>query len=76
MKLTYWYAARLNDADCYSIITKTKREAQHLVEAWGPDEYGPIEKRVIEYLDAFDLFAQVSSEGGGRSAGWTKGKLE
>ena len=72
MKLTYWYAERLNDADCYSVIAKTKREARYLVMTRGPDGYGPIEKRVIEYLDAFDLFEQVSSEEGGRSAGWTK----
>jgi hypothetical protein len=68
MKLTYWYAECLTDSDCYSIIAKTKRRANELREGRERD-FGPVEKRVIDYADAFDLFEQVSGEGGGRGAG-------
>lgn len=74
-KLTYWYAERLDDADCYSVIAKTKREAlAKVAESSHYADFGPVEKRTIYYGDAFDLFDQVTSEGGGRSSGFTLDK--
>jgi hypothetical protein len=81
-KLTYWVAERLDDSRVYSLIGKTKKEVVELVKEWSASEgiyrieFGPVEKRVIEYRDAFDLFDQVSGEGGGRLAGWRVGKGE
>ena len=69
--LTYWVATRTDDSDAYSIIAKTKKEAQRqLSEAYG--KFDPIEKRTIYYKDAFDLFDQATCEGGGRT--WTGNK--
>lgn len=67
-KLTYWYAERLDDADCYSVVARTKKDARAQVEERSYAEFGPIEKRVIYYKDAFDLFDQLTGESGGR--GW------
>lgn len=69
MKLTYWVAERIGDHQCYSVIAKTKREAQRLVAVGGVENYEPIVKRAIEYTDAFDLFEYATSEGGGRNCG-------
>ena len=69
MKLSYWYARCLNDSECYSVIAKTKKEAQKQVAAKDHTDFGPVEKRVLEYRDAFDLFDYVTSEGGGRGCG-------
>jgi hypothetical protein len=71
--LTYWYCACLDDADAYSIIAKTKKEAvaqraERNRDRLG-DRYAPPEKRVIQYRDAFDLFDWCTGEGGGRSCG-------
>ena len=68
-KLTFWYAPRYDDSDCYSIIAKTKRQAQQLREerlAEGSCDIGPVVKRTIVYQDAFALFDLATSEGGGR----------
>lgn len=68
-KLTYWYAERFDDSNCYSIVAKTKREAQLQREARlaaGPCEIGPVVKRTIVYKDAFDLMFILTSEDGGR----------
>jgi hypothetical protein len=67
--LTYWYAACLDDSDAYSIISRTKKDAKEQLELRGADRFGPIEKKTIQYKDAFDLFSWVSSEGGGRGCG-------
>jgi hypothetical protein len=67
--LTYWYAACLDDSDAYSIISRTKKDAKEQLELRGADRFGPIEKKTIQYRDAFDLFSWVSSEGGGRGCG-------
>lgn len=68
-RLTYWFAERFDDARCYSIVAKTKREAQLLraerLEA-GSCDIGPVVKRTIVYKDAYDLMDQLTSEGGGR----------
>jgi len=69
-KLIYWAARMEADSECYSIIAKTKKEAQRkLAEVWNPEDFGPIEKRIIVYKDAFDFLDIVTSEGGGRCCG-------
>lgn len=68
MKLTYWYAECISDNDCYSLIAKTKREAM-LKYNERPKDFLPVEKRTIDYKDAFDLFNCATSEFGGRSLG-------
>lgn len=69
MKLTYWVAECLNDANCYSIRTKTKRVCLRLVtesrkgsRGCSP-EYAPPRRVTIEYADAFDLMRECSMEG-------------
>lgn len=83
--LTYWTARCMTDANCYSIIAKTRKEvaAQLAALGYAPNkegeyckvyaeglgeipEYDAIEKRMIHYRDAFDLFDIVTGEGGGR----------
>lgn len=68
MKLTYWYAECLDDADCYSIRTRTKREAVKLragydVEPVNPERFGPVIKVFVEYRDGFDLLGKCTDEG-------------
>lgn len=65
-KLTYWYAECLDDADCYSIVSKTKKEAVAKMESYGAHRYAEPVKKVFEYRDAFDLFEYATGEGGGR----------
>ena len=70
-KLTYWIAPLYNDP-AYSLVAKTKKavmEQINAIEEKYRSEYGTIEKRVIYYKDAFDLFDHVSGENGGRFAG-------
>lgn len=78
-KLTYWVAERLDDSHCYSLIGKTKKSVQQQLDDIGVEQanspwkasFGPIEKRTIQYKDAFDLFDWCTSEGGGRYySGW------
>jgi hypothetical protein len=66
--LTYWYAARVGDSDAYSIVTKTKREAEQR-RAADPTGFEPVVKKTLFYRDAFDLFYYATSEGGGRGCG-------
>ena len=68
MKLNYWIAESLDDSACYSIIARTKKDViAKLAALSDPDSYGPVEKRTIEYADAFDLFDKVTGESGGRN---------
>lgn len=69
--LTYWYCECLDDADAYSIITKTKKEAKVLRDQRGAERYGEPVRKVLQYRDAFDLFDWATSEGGGRGSGST-----
>lgn len=69
--LTYWYCANIGDADCYSIIAKTKKDAQAKREAEGSDRYESPVKKTLYYKDAFDMFDWATSEGGGRGCGST-----
>lgn len=71
MKLTYWYAECLDDSQCYSAIAKTKKAVIAHVAEHLHTKFGPVEKRELEYRDAFDLFEYVTGEGGGRSCGDT-----
>jgi hypothetical protein len=75
-KLTYWTIQHQTDADCYSPIAKTKNELYKLLldldvdleDFRKPDGTFQVEKRIITYEGAFDLFDQVTDEGGGRSS--------
>lgn len=68
--LKYWIAECTNDAICYSIVGKTKKDvwAQVLSNTSGLKFEVPVQ-RTIEYKDAFDLFDWLTSEGGGRASG-------
>jgi hypothetical protein len=37
---------------------------------WSHATFDPIVKKTIQYKDAFDLFDYLTSEDGGRTAGW------
>jgi len=67
-KLTYWFAECFNDDPCYSVVAKTKREAQIQREQriGQGSSLGPVVKRTIVYKDAFDLMDALTSEDGGR----------
>lgn len=67
--LTYWACAARGDAECYSIVKRTRKEAKAEREAQGSENFSPAQKHVIAYKDAFDLFEQVTGEGGGRLYG-------
>ena len=67
MKLTYWACKSIDDSDCYSIVAKTKREANEKRDEQGADRYASAVKCVIDYTDAFDLMDMLTSEGGGRT---------
>ena len=67
MKLTYWYAECRDDHDCYSIRTRTKREATETKasrEMHHGQQYGPVVKVVVDYRDGFELMFMCNSEGG------------
>ena len=71
-KLMYWIAEDLDDAECYSIIAKTKKEVVRIVASRSkPERYGAPVKKELFYKDAFDLFDWCTSEGGGRACGNT-----
>ena len=68
MKLTYWHIQHQSDSDCYSIRTRTKREALAFAEEhWNKSDFDPksVHKVTVEYDSAFDLMDQCLSEGGG-----------
>jgi hypothetical protein len=69
--LVYWYAECTDDSDVYSIIGKTKKEVKAQLVERGEVGFGPIERKVLQYRDAFDLFDWTTSEGGGRGCGMT-----
>ena len=63
-KLTYWCAPCLDDSSVYNIRTKTKKEAQAIIDSgvYGSN-YGTIEKVEVHYKDAFDLVCKTLGEG-------------
>lgn len=66
MKLTYWIAENEYEP-CYSIIAKTRKGVIEQIESKRHSgEYGPVEKKVILYKDAFDLLDMVTGEVPGR----------
>jgi len=70
--LTYWYCACTDDADAYSIISKTKKDAQAQRQERGEDRFEPPVKKAVHYKDAFDLFYMSTCEFGGRSLGYSE----
>lgn len=68
MKLTYWIAQCLDDADCYSIRELTKgacaAQVQRIISQAKPSRFGPVHKVIVEYVSAFDLLDHCLSEGG------------
>lgn len=69
--LVYWYAECTADSEVYSIIGKTKREVTAQLAERGALGFGPIERKTLQYRDAFDLFDWATSESGGRGCGKT-----
>ena len=69
--LVYWYAECTTDSEVYSIIGKTKKSVTAQLAERGESGFGPIERKVLQYRDAFDLFDWTTSEGGGRGCGKT-----
>lgn len=67
MNLTYWICDCLDDHKCYSIRTRTKREAvarREGGEYGSADRFDAPRKITITYADAFDLVTQALGEGG------------
>ena len=75
-KLVYWYAQCLDDADAYSIVARTKKDAKAQMIERGADRFGELERKEFEYKNAFDLFEYATSEGGGRGMGYTTNSKE
>jgi hypothetical protein len=69
--LVYWYAECADDSEVYSVIGKTKKAVTAQLAERGHASFGPIERKVLQYRDAFDLFDWATSEGGGRGCGKT-----
>lgn len=65
-RLVYWFASHLEDSSQYSIIARTKKEANELRAKHGAGLYDRPVKKVIVFKDAFDLFNMVTGEGGWR----------
>ena len=63
-KLTYWVAPTNDAHSCYNIRAKTKREALALVDEYGSERFGNVQKCVVYYKDAFDLATTAMGEGG------------
>lgn len=70
-KLVYYYAERLDDSDCYSIVSRTLKGAREMLKTRTHGEFGPIQKKELVYRDAFDMFTWIASEAGGHGAGKT-----
>ena len=69
MKLTYWIAKQHADHECYDIVARTRKECIAQMVAHG-GAYDAPQKLTLWYDDAFHLFDQLTSEGGGRRAGY------
>lgn len=64
-KLTYWIADCLDDHECYSIRTKTKKECAEQVAERNAEKvyYGQPRKVVVEFIDMHDLVFTALGEG-------------
>jgi hypothetical protein len=67
--LVYWKSDCKNDADCYSVREKTRKECKRVGESRGfgpvPNEhYGRPRKITVTYSSALDLLQQALCEGG------------
>lgn len=75
-KLYVWIAERTDDSQAYSLIGKTKKAVQEQLDQVLEEQkdspwkahFGPIERKVINYKDAFDLYDWCTGEAGGRYA--------
>jgi len=69
MKLTYWKAERLDDADAYSIREKTRKAALAKLAEYEDTDYGvrfgPLVKVTLDYSDGFELMECLLGEGRG-----------
>lgn len=65
--LTYWVARQNDDSPCYNIIAPTRKACLAQMAANPHNQYEEPVKREIYYTNAFDLFEQATSEGGGRT---------
>jgi len=63
-KLTFWISVQTGGSDAYNLIAKTKKECLQILSSndWGPTYSAP-EKRIVEYIDAFDLLDKATQEG-------------
>ena len=66
-KLTVWIMTQDNDAQCYNIIAKTKKDALAQAAARTYCTWSEPKRMEVHYRDAFDLFEMATSEDGGRS---------
>jgi hypothetical protein len=64
MKLTYWVATNRQDARCYDLRAKTRKECVRMVQEQDHAQYEPPQKVTLEYRDAFDLVTLILQEGG------------
>jgi hypothetical protein len=69
--LTYWYCECKDDADAYSIISKTKKDAEAQRYSRGGNRFEAPVKKTLQYKDAFDLLDWATGEAGGRGCGST-----
>lgn len=66
-KLVYWIMEQEEDAACYNIIAKTKKDALEQAAARSYCTWSEPKRVEKYYKDAFDLFAMATSEDGGRT---------
>tara|TARA_R110002153_G_scaffold84197_1_gene210997 strand:+ start:47 stop:328 length:282 start_codon:yes stop_codon:yes gene_type:complete len=68
MELTVWHIAHERDSDCYSIRSKTKKGAVAQYDAMDDKDKrsyaSVVEKRVMRYSDAYELYECLQSEMG------------
>ena len=62
--LTYWVSVQTGGSNAYNLIAKTKKECLQILSSndWGPSYAAP-EKRIVEYIDAFDLLDKATQVG-------------
>jgi hypothetical protein len=68
MKLTLWIAEQNEDSPAYNIVARTRTDALAQIKERPHTAWDAPRKVVITYKDAFDLFAWVTGENGGRHA--------
>ena len=66
MKLIIWRILKTDDAECYSIISKTKKGAMEQYENYSEGFDFELEQVEFEFENSFDLFKAITGEFGGR----------